>query len=228
MKQAVTELCGGMGAEISEQDSEKLRKDAFHPGRETSIERTAQDAKKPYLLLMQTGENSPPRTQTGAVVCEGDLQGADVLLQQVLHWWPWPHPLPCLSHHHLFLSPQPPSSGLAHRIGMPQEKALTFTKWLQVLMQDQHQQWGVRAVSDHHLSLSCLYCPFLQVFAISHLLWGQQGSPPRLPELESWTFPAGGISTPQHQALAAVAPSLGDGSWCPVEETAAQDPWSKD
>lgn len=35
-----------MGAEISEQDSEKLKKDAFHPGGDTSIEWTAQDAKK--------------------------------------------------------------------------------------------------------------------------------------------------------------------------------------
>lgn len=50
MKQAVTELCRGMGVEISEQDSEKLRKDAFHPGRDTNTERAAQDTKKTYLL----------------------------------------------------------------------------------------------------------------------------------------------------------------------------------
>lgn len=58
-----------MGAEISEQDSEKLRKDAFHPGGDAALKglHKMQKKKKKYLLFMQTGENSPPRTQAGAV-----------------------------------------------------------------------------------------------------------------------------------------------------------------
>ena len=60
MKQAVTELYRGMGVEISEQDSEKLRKDTFHPGRDTSTEQAAQDTKRlpPFTLEIQTGEIS--------------------------------------------------------------------------------------------------------------------------------------------------------------------------
>lgn len=157
---------------------------------------------------MQTGENSPPRTQTGAggsgvwrrpVRGRGAPAAGPALVTLTT---------PCLSHHHLLLSPQNPSSGPAvgtlpspaHRIGAPQKKALTFTKWLQLLTQDQHQPWGARAVGHHHLSLSCLYCPFLQVCATSHLPWEQQGRSPCLSEVQSWTFPAGGISTPLHQA----------------------------
>lgn len=65
MKQAVTELCRGMGVEISEQDSEKLRKDAFHPGRDTSTERVAQDTKNlpPFTSQIQTGEISTTGTK---------------------------------------------------------------------------------------------------------------------------------------------------------------------
>lgn len=84
---------------------------------------------------MQTGENSPARTQTGAVGSgvwrrPGRGRGCSVLLQQVLHWWPLPHPLPCP------VPPSPPSfslpphSGLAvgtlaspaHRIGAAPRK----------------------------------------------------------------------------------------------------------
>lgn len=65
MKQAVTELCRGMGVEISEQDSEKLRKDAFHPGRDTNTERAAQDTKNlpPFTSQIQTGKISTAGTK---------------------------------------------------------------------------------------------------------------------------------------------------------------------
>lgn len=54
-----------MGVEISEQDSEKLRKDAFHPGRDTSTERVAQDTKNlpPFTSQIQTGEISTTGTK---------------------------------------------------------------------------------------------------------------------------------------------------------------------
>lgn len=67
MKQAVTELCRGMGVEISEQDSEKLRKGTFHPGRDTSTEWAARDAKNIPAVHLQNAnwkEFPPLRAQT--------------------------------------------------------------------------------------------------------------------------------------------------------------------
>lgn len=70
-----------MGAEISEQDSEKLRKDAFHPGGDAALKGLHKMQKKKNNTCCSCKlERIPlqgPRQGQWGVVCEGDLGGAD-------------------------------------------------------------------------------------------------------------------------------------------------------
>lgn len=202
-----------MGAEISEQDSEKLRKGAFHPGGDTSIERTAQDAKKSTCCSCKLERIPLQGSRQGqwGVVCEGDLEGAEAAVCSCsrsctggLCHTPCPA-CPTITPFFLLTSPLWASCGdlgltSTQDWGCPKKRLWPLLSGSRPSGRVSISTGVVRAISHHHLSLSCLYCSFLQVFAISHLLWGQQGSPPCLAEVESWTFPAGEISTPQHQA----------------------------
>lgn len=116
MKQAVTELCGGMGVEISEQDSEKLRKDAFHPGRDTSAERAARDAKNIPVVHLQNANrrrNAPqgPNLDSGEGCIKEAWEGAAAALCSWSSSWAGGLHLPpstACPHCRLPLSPHPP------------------------------------------------------------------------------------------------------------------------
>lgn len=99
-----------MGAEISEQDSEKLRKDAFHPGGDAALKGLHKMQKKKIIPAVHANWREFPSKDPGRGSGEWCVKGTweGQMLQQVLHWQRLSHALSCLCHHRLLLSPHPP------------------------------------------------------------------------------------------------------------------------